>query len=255
MIIYISIITKLYIYIIRINPQHKELQRGLQDAQECSRSIRDGDVAVQRAHWQAGRDLFSQAIRFAENAPNLLLKRANCQFHMGDMELTIADSGRVLKMDSNNIPALLLRGQSYYVLGEFESSMTHYRQGLKLDPEHSGCKNEYRKLKKIQGLQSKAQKASITGDYEKAIQYLQDVISHDPIHRINVPQSNIDIAEYYLKLKKNPEAKNACNNAILFDDNNFKSHHIMGLIYMDSEEYDQASAQFRRALELNPGII
>jgi tetratricopeptide (TPR) repeat protein len=35
---------------------------------------------------------------------------------------------------------LELRGGNYYTLGEFDAAMNHYRQGLKFDPEHNGCK-------------------------------------------------------------------------------------------------------------------
>ena len=42
-----------------------------------------------------------------------------------------------------------LRGVAYYRLGEHELAMTHWRSGLKFDPEHAGCKDMYRLLKKL----------------------------------------------------------------------------------------------------------
>ena len=69
---------------------------------------------------------------------------------MGDWYETIADAGKVLKIDGNNLMALELRGTCYYVLGEFEMAMNHYRQALKLDPEHTGCKAGHKLIKKIQ---------------------------------------------------------------------------------------------------------
>ncbi len=74
---------------------------------------------------------------------------------MGDFYEAIADTGKVLKMESDSLQALELRGSSYYVLGEFEMAMNHYRQALKFDPEHLGCKTGYRLIKKIQSSKEK----------------------------------------------------------------------------------------------------
>ena len=51
-------------------------------------------------------------------------------------------------------------GRAYYILGEFETAMNHYRKGLKFDPEHKGIKDMYRVIKKVQDFQKKAKKSS-----------------------------------------------------------------------------------------------
>lgn len=110
---------------------------------------------------------------------------------------TIADTGRVLKLESDNLEALELRGRrlpshsnhhintyihtyikimilleghssylnmltgrAYYILGELDTAMNHYRKGLKFDPEHKGIKDMYRIIKKVQDYQKKAKKYS-----------------------------------------------------------------------------------------------
>ena len=47
-------------------------------------------------------------------------------------------------MESNNIEAYQLRGDAYFWLGEHEMSKNHYREALRFDPEHKGCKNGHR---------------------------------------------------------------------------------------------------------------
>ncbi len=51
-------------------------------------------------------------------------------------------------------------GRAYYILGEFETAMNHYRKGLKFDPEHKGIKDMYRVIKKVQDFQKKAKKSN-----------------------------------------------------------------------------------------------
>jgi stress-induced-phosphoprotein 1 len=103
-------------------------------------SVASGDNKYKQKSWVEAKELYTMALQHAENAAGLYLKKAWCEFHMGDMYESIADTGKVLKFESNNIEALELRGGNYYTLGEFDAAMNHYRQGLKFDPEHNGCK-------------------------------------------------------------------------------------------------------------------
>lgn len=46
----------------------------------------------------------------------------------------------LFQMDPTSIPALELRALAYYQIGEYDVAMTHFREALKYDPEHKGCK-------------------------------------------------------------------------------------------------------------------
>lgn len=54
------------------------------------------------------------------------------------------------QLDGSSIPALELRGWSYYKLGEFEMAQTHFREGLKYDPEHKGCKDGHKQVRAME---------------------------------------------------------------------------------------------------------
>lgn len=107
-----------------------------------------------------------------------------------------------------------MRGGNYYILGEFDAAMNHYRQGLKFDPEHQGCKrcvavyccflgvrlcwtdvcSGHRLVKKIQQTQSKAQAALDKKDFDTAVKHLQTLLEADPEHRTVVPKARVDLA-------------------------------------------------------------
>ena len=128
--------------------------------------------------------------------------------------------------------------------------MNHYRQGLKYDPEHDGCKGGYRLVKKLQGFLSKGDKAFAGGDFEGAIKHLTSAIGVDPEHKFIVPKSTMRIAEAYRELKKFTEAKQAIEKAIDLDARqhmqNAGYHLVLGKIHMDCDEFDQAIGQFRK---------
>ena len=49
-----------------------------------------------------------------------------------DCELFTID----VQVNDKHMGALAMRGDAYYEMDEFELAQRHYRQGLKLDPEH-----------------------------------------------------------------------------------------------------------------------
>lgn len=212
-----------FVSIRSLNPDSKDLSLA-KDAGQCKDHMYHADLNFKQSNWQAARDHLNVALRFAELSSMLLYHRALCNFHLGDTYEAIADTGKVLRTESDNILALELRGNCYYVLGEFETAMNHYRQGLKFDPEHDGCKGGYRLLKKMTGFQQKAEKAINAGDMKTAITNLIKVIEVDPEHRVTVPKANIDLSRAYKELKMFGEARSAAQRAIDSDENNAQFH-------------------------------
>lgn len=235
------------------HPQSKDLSAH-PNAIQCKQAILMADNAYSRNQWVESKELFSQAIQYAENSPGLLLKRAWCSYHMGEMYEAIADTGKVLKLESDNIVALELRGSSYYVLGELDAAMNHYRQGLKFDPEHNGCKSGYRLVKKIQTLLTKSSKSMSTGDWGAATKHLLSLIEADPQHRTVALQAQLDLSSAYRHLKNFKEAKLAAERAIEMDGNNAQAYRILGQVHMENDDFEEAAQKFRRANELSPGV-
>ena len=186
-------------------------------------------------------------------AASLLIKRAYCNYYLGDLYECIADAGKVLKIEKDSIEALELRGNAYYVLGELEMAVNHYRQGLKFDPEHAGCKNGHRLVKKITGFDSKAKKAMAAGDFASAVKYLTSLRDVDPQHNTIVPQANLDLANAHKNLRQFAEAKAAVKTVLDQNDGNGPAHRALGQIHMENDEFDEAVHQFRRAVELMDG--
>lgn len=169
---------------------------------------------------------------------------------MGDFYESIADCGRVLKLESDNLLALELRGSNYYILGELDMAMNHYRQALKYDPEHKGCKEGYRLIKKIQTNQSKGMKAKDSGKHEEALKYFENVIAADPQHLTIVPQTQVHIAQCYFDLKQYKEAKTTASVSLEKNNQNLDLHKLLGNIYMELEEFEEAVRAYTRGLEV-----
>jgi hypothetical protein len=78
----------------------------LESASTCAHAIVQGDHKFTQRSWVEAKELYSVALQHAESAAGLYLKKAWCEFHMGDMYESIADTGKVLKMEGTVICVL-----------------------------------------------------------------------------------------------------------------------------------------------------
>ena len=209
--------------------------------------------AYQRSNWPVARDYLDQALKVADAGVPLLLKRGWCYFWMGEQYESIADTGKVLKQEPDNLEALELRGRSYYIIGELDTAMQHYRMGLKSDPEHKGCKDMYRVVKKIQDGFKKYDKAVAAGKHEDGLLQLEKVLAVDSEHRTVVPRARLLQASSLRALKRFKEAREAAERAVAADESNVQAHRMLGGVLLDLELFEEAVQRFRRAKELPEG--
>lgn len=233
----------------RLNAGHKDLERH-KDAIQCHQALSRAKTFEEQQNWSQAKEALSMALRVAENSPSLFLQRAWMYLRLEDQFEVVADTGKVLKVEPENIEALELRGRAYYVLGEMETAMNHFRQGLKFDPEHPGCKDMYRLIKKMNDYQKKSDKARIKGDDAEALKQLQKLIAVDPTHPIVVPKVNLEVAKLLVNLKQYKEAKDTVQSVLDANDKNAEAHKIMGNVLMEMEQFDEASHQYKKAKEL-----
>lgn len=131
-------------------------------------------------------------------------------------------------MESDNLEALEIRALGYLHLGELESASSHVRQGLKLDPEHAGCKTIYRRIKKINDSLKKADKALEQRDYGTAEKHfyiaLEAVVGYDVL----VDRMQRKLADVLMQNKKYAEAKKMVHQLIEKDGQDASLYRLLG---------------------------
>ncbi|KAJ1434639.1 hypothetical protein B484DRAFT_326005 [Ochromonadaceae sp. CCMP2298] len=232
-----------------MSPAHQELAKAA-EALTCSKAVTDAGHAMQRGNYALAKDFLDQALRYAESSSALLMARSRCWFQLGEQFECIADSGKVLKLQSDHMEALELRARAYFTIGEFETAKAHLSRALKFDPEHEECKKVYRVLKKIMDGLKKASKAGEAGDHARAAEWLLKVISYDPEHHVLVPRAKLDLAKAYRQLKQYRDAKGAVEEVLGRDEGNVEAHIVLGQVLVDMEDFEAAVHQFTKAKEI-----
>jgi len=235
-----------------INSEAKELKDEAK-ASQCHSHLMMADRYESAGQIQGAKDSLSKALEFAENSHDLHLRRARFQILLGDYYAAVADSGRCIKLESNSLDALEVRGNAYYKLNEHEMAMNHWRQALHFDPEHKGVKDHYRRLKKIEKSMNRGDSASEQSDHTAAINHWKIAIEVDSDHKLFVHPTTLKMAKSYVSLKSWDDAIGACDFALklgLNSDADYETMLVMGEAHLGGEQYDESVRWYQRASEL-----
>jgi DnaJ homolog subfamily C member 3 len=150
---------------------------------------------------------YTIALQYVETATtDIWFPKAQAQFAIGDYYGTIADTGYLLKQQGHHVEAYRLRGDAYQRLNEHEQAQLHYRQGLKQDPEHEGCKRGHRLIKQLEKAKQKGQAAFDKGDYVQALEHWNKAMKIDPTHRNFIRPLQLQTVLAYTKSNQHKKA-------------------------------------------------
>lgn len=169
---------------------------------------------IEQKNWHGARDHLNRAIDVAADSVDLLLSRAECHKNLGDRENVLADTGKALKSNGGHMGALLMRGEAYYHMLEFDLAQRHFREGLRQDPEHKVFKDFYRKIKKMENVMKSANEELGLRKYVDALESYDMGLKVDPTHAIYMGKMHLGRCKSFLGLKKFDDAIRACGQSM-----------------------------------------
>ena len=222
-----------------------------EEANECARSSRMAMQSYQNENWQDAVNHFNKVLGYTVDTPDLLYMKAQSEYHTKDYYGVVSDTGKILKTYPKHIEAYQLRGEAYFRLNEMEMAVKHYREGLKLDPEHKGCKEGHKLAKKITKKDKKSDEAFEKGEYKKAIDGWWEAMNTDitllPFVRptlLKVVKAHIALKEFDKAIE---EAKKHVDN-----EESVEGLQAMGEAQLAAEKFDEAVRTYSRAAEIAP---
>lgn len=234
--------------------KRSEAFEGLSRAEACARSLDVARKAGKRGDFRKQIEeltLVLDSLTSGQPPGSLLLERAKAFFELGDLYEAIADAGKALKSDPDDLDALELRGTAYYRLADHDMAKTHWQQGLKLDPEHRGCKAGYKTLRALTKKDSAADKAQAEGRHQAAIDSWLAAIAVDPTHGTYVNGAQKRIAAVALAMKDYAQAITACDAALAINEDDVDALLTKSDALLGKEDYEGAVRAAKRAREIN----
>lgn len=149
-------------------PDHESAKAELESVMKCRAVLNLATDASKVQNHQEVDRYTTTVLETCTECPVARMLRSKSLLSLGRYDDAISELGHLLKSNPKDLEALLLRGRSYYLSGRVDLSMAHFREGLKLDPEHKKLKDAYRLFKGVEKQFSKGDSATGEGRHEEA---------------------------------------------------------------------------------------
>ncbi|CAJ1958824.1 unnamed protein product [Cylindrotheca closterium] len=229
----------------------EEYTKLYEEASQCESDILHAGHAMLNEDYYSASQYYQRAISQVEQASDLLFLKAEALYHHGDYYGVISDTGQVLKQHAQNLEAYRLRGDAYGRLGEHDSAIQHYREALKFDPEHKGCKEGHKFIKKIEKKRKKGDDAYDNGNFSDAIQFYTQAMEIDPTHTAFNRPTQLKIVKAYSRLGNHQKALAAASKHIE-EEESLEGLWALGDAQTHAEQFEDAVRTFSQAYENAP---
>ncbi len=223
------------------------------EATECASKLEIALRAYAAKNWPEAVRWFGSAMTHIEQAFDILFMKAQAQYHTGDYYGTVSDTGKILKTHKQHIEAYQLRGEAYTKLGEHDIALTHFREGLKLDPEHKGCKKGHKFIKTITKKAKRGDDAFEKGKHQDAIDHWWSAMNVDITHLAFVRPTLLKVVKAHTALGEHEKAIKEAQKHI----DNMKSVEgflAMGDALLAADKFEEAVRTFNEAVEFEVSL-
>lgn len=228
-----------------------ESEKLYEEAVQCEQDIFYANQAMASNDYRTASLYFQRAISQVEQATDLVYEKAIALFELGDYYGVISDTGQVLKQFPQHLAAYQLRGQAYTRLGEHDIAIQHFREALKLDPEHKGCKEGHKFVKSIEKKRKKGDDAFDKGNFEEAIKFWNQAIAIDKTHISFNRPTQVKIIKAYSRLGQHAKAIKEASKLVEEEDT-LEALWALGDAQTSAEMYEEAFRTFQQAEESAP---
>jgi len=224
---------------------------GETEAGQCAQLTQLALQAFSNREFQKSIHYFTSLLSHVNEATDLLFMKAQAEYEVGDYYGVVSDMGKILKSFPKHIEAYQLRGEAYFRLNEMDMAVKHFREGLKLDPEHKGCKEGHKLAKKVQKKEKKADDAFDKGQYNQAIEMWWEAMNIDITRLSFVRPTLLKVVKAHTLLGEHDmairEAKKHVDN-----EESIEGLHALGEAQTAAELFDEALRTYQRAMEIAP---
>lgn len=229
--------------------QQQQQFDGEMEASNCAMYLKVAGEARAAEQWDNAVRYYGLSLSLVEHHnSDLLYQKAEAEFHIGDYYGTISDTGKILKVYSKHIEAYELRGKAYLRLGEHDTAVQHFREGLKLDPEHKGCKAQHKFIKSIMKKEKRGDDAFKAKNYMDAVEYYFSAIQIDQSHTAFVRPTILKIVKAYSKAEKHDDAVNFAQKYVE-EEMDIDGLFALGDAQLEGDLFQEAVNTFKKALD------
>ncbi|KAL8842313.1 MAG: hypothetical protein Q9205_004514 [Flavoplaca limonia] len=227
-----------------------EMETHIKQAEEALRRGTTGSMVI-HALDQAERALGAGV----EKPRKWQLMRGEAYLKMGNVNSLGEAQGvamSLLRKNSKDPEALVLRGRALYAQGENEKALQHFRQALSCDPDYKDGVKYLRLVQKLERMKEEGNTAFKTGRYKQAVELYGQALEVDPNNKGINSKLHQNRAMASIKLKDFKSAISDCDRAIALDSTYIKARRTRARALGESGNWDEAVREYKAIAESNP---
>lgn len=222
--------------ILKQNKKHKQANDEKYKVEQCITLQNNIQQHINSNNYIAAKHELDQLIDIIPNNNDLLLQRSKCNYELQHYDSVLLDTRNILNNNNKHIDAMYIRGNTFYVMNELDNAINHYKEILKLDPEHNQTKQQFKHVKHITKLLHDGDNNIQHKKYHLAIEQLNELVSLNYINKDIYRK----LAESYKHNKQGSEALKHINNAMQYDTNDNSLLRLRAEIYLLLDQYQDA---------------
>ncbi|KAL1961291.1 hypothetical protein VTO42DRAFT_19 [Malbranchea cinnamomea] len=184
-----------------------------------------------------------------------LLLRIEAYLKMGNVN-ALGDAQNIamsLLRENNQDPdALFLRGRLFYLQGDNDQAINHFRRVLSLDPDATHAVKYLRMVQKLLRTKDEGNAAFKARKYREAIEIYTRGLEIDPSNRDINSKLLQNRAQAYSNLKEYEKAIEDCTKALEFDPTYIKARRTRAKAYGGAGNWDEAVRELKNIAENHP---
>lgn len=158
----------------------------------------------------------------------------------------------LLRYNSSDPEALVLRGRALYAQGENDKAIQHFRKALSGDPDYRDAIKYLRIVQKLDRMKEEGNTDYKAGRWQAAFDKYSSALEVDPTNRGTNSKLFQNRALCRLKLKQYDEAIADCEKAIGLDPSYMKARKTKANALGQAERWEAAVQEWKNLQELDP---
>lgn len=158
----------------------------------------------------------------------------------------------LLRNNSQDPDALVLRGRALYAQGENEKAINHFRQALNCDPDFKEAVKYLRMVQKLERMKEEGNSAFKAGRFQEAVDTYSKALEVDPTNKGTNSKILQNRALCYIRLKNYSPAVADCTRALDLDPTYTKARKTKAKALGESGNWEEAIREYKAIHEANP---
>jgi len=235
---------------VRDTASAKDMLRHVRAAQQA---LKDGTAASMVLH---PLDMAEKLLGVGALKPRKWqLMRGEALLKMGDAN-SLGDAQNIamslLRLNSQDPEALVLRGRALYSQGENDKAVQHFRKALSCDPDFNVAIKWLRTVQKLERMKEEGNMHYKAGRWQAAFDQYTSALEVDPTNKGTNSKILQNRALCRLKLKQYDEAIADCEKAIALDPQYIKARKTKANALGLAEKWEAAVREWKAIGELDP---